>query len=128
MQTIIHNPVEGIYPATSDYVHAIEIRNPSRWLYVAGTMGLLPDSSVPETLEEQLAFLWRNISIILASAGMTVDNIMRVTSYLRDPSYAAGNGEARERALGSRRVPTTAVVVQTLSPDWLVEIEVVAMA
>ena len=43
---------------------------------------------------------------------MTTDNIVRLTSYLRDPSYAAANGAARERALGSRRIPTTAIVVQ----------------
>lgn len=128
MQTIVHNPVEGIYPATSDYVHGIEIRSPTRWLHIAGTMGLRPDGAAPETLEEQLDLIWRNIGVILASAGMGVENIMRVTSYLRDPSYAALNGEARERVLGSRRVPTTAIVAQTLSADWLIEIEVVAIA
>lgn len=100
MQTIIHNPTNGIYAATSDYVHGIEIRDPGRWLYVAGTMGFRPDSSAPATLKEQLELIWHNIGIILAEAGMTFDNIVRVTSYLRDPSYAALNGEARERALG----------------------------
>ena len=59
---------------------------------------------------------------------MTTDNIVRITSYLRDPSYATANGAARERALGSRRVPTTAIVVQTLDPQWLVEIEAIAVA
>jgi enamine deaminase RidA (YjgF/YER057c/UK114 family) len=28
--------------------------------------------------------------------------------------------------LGDRRIPTTAIVVATLQPDWLVELEVVA--
>ena len=26
MQQIIHNPVDGIYAATPDYVHALEVR------------------------------------------------------------------------------------------------------
>ncbi|GAT71350.1 enamine deaminase RidA [Planomonospora sphaerica] len=57
---------------------------------------------------------------------MGVDNIVRLTSYLRDPSYAEANAKARMAALGGRRVPTTAIVAQTLTSDWLVEIEAVA--
>jgi hypothetical protein len=34
----------------------------------------------------------------------------------------------RERALGSRRIPTMAIVVQPLDPAWLVEIEAIAVA
>ena len=40
MQQIVHNPVDGIYAATPDYVHALEVRQPERFLYIAGTMGL----------------------------------------------------------------------------------------
>jgi enamine deaminase RidA (YjgF/YER057c/UK114 family) len=57
---------------------------------------------------------------------MTVDNIVRSTSYLRDPSYAEANAAARAAALGGRLVPTTAIVAQTLLSEWLVEIEVIA--
>jgi 2-iminobutanoate/2-iminopropanoate deaminase len=128
VQEIVHNPVDGIYAATPDYVHALEVRRPERWLYIAGTMGLSADGSAPETLEEQLERIWANIRAILAQANMTTDNIVRLTSYLRDPSYAEANGAARELALGSRRVPTTAIVVQTLDPRWLVEIEAIAVA
>ena len=72
--------------------------------------------------------MWDNIRAILASAGMTTDNIVRLTSYLRDAGYAEANAAARLRALGDRRIPTTAIVVQTLESDWLVELEVVAAA
>jgi 2-iminobutanoate/2-iminopropanoate deaminase len=128
MQQVVHNPADGIYAATPDYVHALEVRGPERWLYIAGTMGLRQDGSAPKTLDEQLELIWANIRTILAEANMTTDNIVRITSYLRDPSYAAANGAARERALGSRRIPTTAIVVQTLDPAWLVEIEAIAVA
>lgn len=57
---------------------------------------------------------------------MTTDNIVRLTSYLGDASHADANAAARVAALGQRRVPTTAIVAQLLSPNWLVEIEVVA--
>lgn len=126
MDTKIHNPSAGVYAATDDYVHAIEVRDPQRLLFVSGTMGLDADGIAGATLDDQLRLIWSNLRAILASAGMTVDNIVRLTSYLRDPAYAQANQDARIAALGDRRIPTTAIVVQTLSPDWLVEIEIVA--
>ncbi len=126
MELIVHDPAEGVYAATDDYAHAIEVRDPSRFLFVAGTMGLDRDGVAGATLDEQLELVWANLRAILAAAGMGVDNIVRLTSYLRDPGYAEANARARTAALGGRRVPTTAVVAQTLAGDWLVEIEVVA--
>ncbi|MEV6280411.1 RidA family protein [Nocardia sp. NPDC051832] len=128
METFAHSPNEGIYPATSDYLHGLEVRGHERLLFVAGTMGLDAAGVAGKTVADQLGLIWQNIRVILASAGMTVDNIVRLTSYLRDPAYAAANAEARVAALGGRAVPTTAIVVQLLETDWLVEVEVVAAA
>jgi 2-iminobutanoate/2-iminopropanoate deaminase len=128
MQSTPHNPTDGIYPATSDYVHAMEVRGADRLLFVAGTMGLDPSGAAGATLEEQLELVWSNIAMILDTAGMTTQNVVRVTSYLRDGSFAGANGEARGRALRGRVVPTTAIVVGTLEDDWLVEVEVIAAA
>jgi enamine deaminase RidA (YjgF/YER057c/UK114 family) len=126
MQLVAHESVDGVYPATWDYVHAMEVRGASRILFVAGTMGLDASGPPGATLDEQLELVWSNIRGILAAAGMTVDNIVRLTSYLRDASYAEANAAARTAALGGRAVPTTAIVVQTLVSEWLVEIEVIA--
>jgi len=126
MQLVPHSPVEGVYADTEDYVHAMEVRGAERLLFVAGTMGLDPTGAPGATLAEQLDLAWSNIRTILGSAGMTVDNIVRLTSYLRDASYAEANAAARVTALGGRLVPTTAIVAETLVSDWLVEIEVIA--
>jgi 2-iminobutanoate/2-iminopropanoate deaminase len=128
MELIPHNPTDGVYATGGDWVHAMEVRAAQRLLFVSGTMGLRPDFSVPDTLEEQLECVWNNLRAILASADMTTDNIVRLTSYLRDASYAEANAGARLRALGERRIPTTAIVAQTLESDWLVELEIVAAA
>jgi enamine deaminase RidA (YjgF/YER057c/UK114 family) len=104
----------------------MEVRGAQRLLFVAGTMGLDPSGTPGATLTEQLDLVWSNIRAILASAGMTVDNIVRLTSYLRDASYAEANAAARVAALGGRLIPTTAIVAETLVSDWLVEIEVIA--
>jgi 2-iminobutanoate/2-iminopropanoate deaminase len=127
VETVIHNPTEGVYAATDDYVHAIEVRGAERLVFVAGTMGLDPAGAPGKTIDEQLDLVWANLRAILASAGMTVDNIVRLTSYLRDASFATANQQARIAALGGRLVPTTSIVAETLISDWLVEIEAIAV-
>jgi enamine deaminase RidA (YjgF/YER057c/UK114 family) len=126
MEFVPHNPTEGVYAATGDYVHAMEVRGAGRLLFVAGTMGLDPAGKPGGSLEEQLELIWSNIRVVLDSAAMTVDNIVRLTSYLRDAAYADANAAARTAALGGRPVPTTVIVAATLESEWLVEIEVVA--
>lgn len=122
------NPAHDIYPATADYVHAMQVTAPTRWLFISGTMGLANDSRAAATLDGQLALIWHNIRRILQEAEMAPDNIVRVTSYLTDAAYAEANQNAREVALGHRPVATTAVIVGTLNSDWLVEVEAIAAA
>ncbi|RUM27409.1 RidA family protein [Rhizobium vallis] len=126
MEMIERNPANGIYPASPDYVHALEVRHPSRLLFVSGTMGLDQQRMAAPDLEGQLELIWSNLPTILASADMTVDNIVRLTSYLRDGAFVEVNQNARLRALNGRPVPTTAIIVETLRDDWLVEIEIIA--
>jgi enamine deaminase RidA (YjgF/YER057c/UK114 family) len=115
-----------IYSSTPDYAHSAELRDPRRLVFVSGTMGLDANGEAPPTLGEQLTLVWDNLRAILAEHDMTVGHIVRVTSYLRDAAYAEANAAARVKALNGRRVPTTAIVVGTLEPSWLVEIEVIA--
>ena len=126
LQIIEHNPSTDVYATGGDWVHAIELKGAQRLLFISGTMGLRPDFSAPPTLDEQLTCVWNNLRAILASAGMTTDNLVRLTSYLRDAAYADANATARLAALGEHRIPTTAIVVETLSKDWLIEIEAIA--
>ncbi|MBY5347594.1 RidA family protein [Rhizobium leguminosarum] len=126
MEMIAHNPANGIYAASPDYIHALEVRQPSRLLFVSGTMGLDQQGMAAADLEGQLELIWSNLRAILTSADMTVDNVVRLTSYLRDGTFMEANQNARVRALGGRAVPTTALIVETLRDDWLVEIEIIA--
>lgn len=126
MKAIPIDPTEGLYKSGSDYVHAMAVDGATRLVFVSGTMGLEPDGRGGDTLARQLDLVWSNIRRILSATDMTVDNIVRVTSYLTDPDFADVNAKARVAALSGRVVPTTAIVVGTLKPDWMIEIEVVA--
>lgn len=48
--------------------------------------------------------------------------MVRLTSYLSDGACVETNQNTRLQALGGRAVATTAIIVETLRDDWLVEI------
>ena len=128
MKRIMHNPLTGVYAATDDYVHATEAQSPERLLFISGTMGLDEQGHIGKSIDEQLELIWSNINGILRHADMTAQNIVKVTTFLTDPSFADANAKWRMKALGNQPVATTSVVVQTLDPSWLLEIEAVAAA
>ncbi len=117
-----------IYPPSPDYAHGIEVSKADRIVYTAGTMGLETDGVAGVGIDRQLQLLWGNIKAILASADMTTDNIVRLTTYLSDRAYAEKNTQARMRALNGRVVPTTAIICDLYDPSWLIEVEVIAAA
>jgi enamine deaminase RidA (YjgF/YER057c/UK114 family) len=122
----IHNP-----PAIADpigtYSHGIEVPPNARWLYVAGQIGIRKDGSVPPTVEAQSEVAWQNVVAILASAGMKVTDIVKMTQFLVNledfPKYAA----TRAKFLAGHRPASTGLVIRSLvKPEYLVEVEVVA--
>ena len=128
MKIIARNPEYPIYPARGGYCHGLEISKFQRLLFTSGTMGLNADWEPLCSVEEQLKRAWQNLVTILGSANMSVDNVIRLTSYLTDREFSAPNAAARMAALNGREVPTTVVIVETLNPKWLIELEIIAAA
>ena len=77
------------------YSHAVEVPEGSRFLYISGEVGVLPDGTVPEGIEAQAEACWRNIIAILADAEMGVGDLVKITTYLVRPEDVAGAGAAR---------------------------------
>lgn len=104
------------------------MRNASRLLFVSGQIPQEPDGQVPATFEAQCRQAWANILGTLSSAGMTVANLVKVTTYLGDRSCAAANRAIRRDILGEHRPALTVVVAEIFDPEWLIEIEAIAAA
>ena len=85
-----------------------------------------PTAPFPLILRASARAVWRNISLVLATAGMTVAHLVKVTTYLTHQEQAAANGLIRREVLGSVRPALTVVVVQTLESQWLLEIDAIA--
>ena len=115
-------PVEGSYP------QAVEVTGPSRWLYLSGQIPVAPDGSLAADFTGQCDQVWTNIETQLAAAGMTLDNLVKVTTFLSDRAYALENREVRVRRLTGRQPALTVIVTGIFDEAWLVEIEAVAAA
>lgn len=128
MTLIHHNPAE-LFPPYRGYVHAAEIVDGSRLLFISGLNGYERDgTSMPESFDEQAELIWGHIRTILASADMDVTNLVSLRTYLADPKYDEPNALMRARQLGSHRVASTVVCCQLLETKWKLEIEAVAAA
>ena len=59
---------------------------------------------------------------------MSLDNLVKVTTFLSDRSYALENREVRVRRLAGRQPALTVIITGIFDESWLVEIEAVASA
>ena len=115
-------PVEGSYP------QAVEVTGPTRWLYLSGQIPVAPDGSLASDFIAQCEQVWDNIETQLTAAGMTLDNLVKVTTFLSDRRYALENREVRVRRLAGRQPALTVIITGIFDEAWLVEIEAVAAA
>lgn len=123
-----HNPA-GLYPQYSGYTHAVEVGGGARTLYISGLNGYEADGkTMPESFEAQSELIWKHLKTILASAGMGVENIVFLRTYLARPEYREENMRIRKKHLGDREVGITVVACTLLKPEWKLEVEAVAAA
>jgi enamine deaminase RidA (YjgF/YER057c/UK114 family) len=125
MELVRHDPHQVAAPRGS-YTHGLELPPGTRLLFISGQVPELSDGSVPPDFDGQCRAVWANIVAVLASAGMTVENLVKVTTYLTRQDQADANGRLRREVLGSHRPALTVVVLQTLDSQWLLEIEAIA--
>jgi enamine deaminase RidA (YjgF/YER057c/UK114 family) len=82
---------------------------------------------VPETIEAQAEACWRNIIAILADAGMGVEDLVKITTYLVRSEDVVAAGAARAKHFGDARPGSATIIVKALvNPALLIEIEAVA--
>jgi 2-iminobutanoate/2-iminopropanoate deaminase len=128
MPIVPHTPA-GVFPPYRGYVHAAEVVQGTRLLFISGLNGFEEDGkAMPDSFEEQAELIWQHLRTILAAAGMRVTNLVSLHTYLADPKYDEANARLREKQLGSHRVASTVVCCQLLDPRWKLEVEAVAAA
>lgn len=121
-----NNP-STVAPPIGAYSHSVEIPPHSRILYISGQVGIGPDGLLKEGVEAQTEQVCRNILAILEANGMGLNDLVKVNSYIINPSDLAGFRAARTRVFGDAKPASTLAVIQALAgPQYLVEIEAIA--
>lgn len=123
---VTHTPAT-VAPPFGPYSHSVEVPAGSRLLYISGEVGVQPDGAVPEGIEAQADWCWKNLTAILEDADMSVADLVKITTYLVRPDDVAAAGAARARYFGDARPGSATIIVSALvKPEWLIEIEAVA--
>ncbi|HXX37927.1 MAG TPA: RidA family protein [bacterium] len=117
--------VSGMHKPTG-YSHAAKT---GQLVFVAGQVARDAQGDVvgKGDIAAQAVQVFENLKTVLASAGATLDDVVKLTTYTTNLAYRPTIAEVRARYCGSYLPPNTFVVVASLaSPDYLLEIEAVA--
>lgn len=113
----VHAPVAG-------YAHQIEVRGNVRWLVLSGQLGQHRDGTLSEDPAEQLAAALENLRLNLNAAGMTIEDIVKVTFYLVGTFDAARRRTLVADWFGTHRPCMTLLYVSALAaPQYRVEVD-----
>lgn len=122
-----HNPAT-VHPPAGGYSMGLELSQHRRLLFISGQVPERSDGTVPEGFEAQCEQAWRNVIEVLAAAGLGVEHLVKVTTFLTDRNQVVTNRSIRGTVLGGHRPALTVVVVETVDSKWLLEIEAIAAA
>ena len=127
MKTRSINAADAPQPA-GGYAQAFETTGAGRVLYISGQIPQTADGKVPEGFPAQCRLAWANLEAQLRAAGMSLDNLVKVTTFLSDRRFGLENRSIRQEVLGERRPALTVVITGIFDAAWLLEIEAVAAA
>jgi 2-iminobutanoate/2-iminopropanoate deaminase len=125
MQTRAINSSDAPAPP-SNYAQALEVADVKRLLMVSGQIPVAKDGTVPEGFEAQCRLAWANVEAQLRAAGMTLDNLVKVTIFLSSRDYSMDNRRVREAVMGARQIALTVIITGIFDEKWLLEIEAIA--
>lgn len=124
------NPAELVQPR--GYSHAVVVKGNNTTIYIGGKNGIGKDGTVvgKGNLKVQTRQALENIRTTLSAAGAELSNIVKFTVYLVQGQDPREGVVAFQEIWGNNpRLPViTVVFIAGLGhPDWLVEIEAIAV-
>jgi len=126
-QKAIINP-DSVFKPAPTWSQAVKVGNT---LYLAGQVGYDRDGNLvgKGDIIAQAKQAFENIKSILKAAGGSVENVIKVTYYIRDiESYDKVREEVTPKYFSKDPPAATAVVVHSLvKPEILIEIDAVAV-
>jgi len=113
------------YPSSLPYPFSAAVRS-GNLLFVSGQVGMR-DGKVAEGIEEQTRVTLENIREVIAQAGGSLQNVVKMTVFLTDMSLWAKMNEVYREYFPNEPPARSSLGVNGLAqPELLVEIECIA--
>ena len=113
-----------------NYSQAVKVTGAQTILYLAGQVAY-DDKGGPAHRGDFIAqarAVFQNVKAQVEAGGGTIQNIVKINPYLTDIRHRADLGPVREEIFGKKGPASTLVAVAALAhPDWLIEVEAVAV-
>jgi 2-iminobutanoate/2-iminopropanoate deaminase len=104
------------------------VRADGLFLFFSGQIALGPDGQLVGTsVADQTEQICRTLAAMLQSVGLTFDDVVKTTVFLRSMDTFAEMNAVYERYFGTSRPARSTVEVSRLPKDALVEIELIAV-
>lgn len=99
-------------------------------VFVSGQIPIHPQTAelVTGSIEEQTTRVVENLKAVLEGAGLTLENVVKTTVFLKDIGEFTRMNETYAKYFGSNPPARSTVEVARLPRDVLVEIEAIAMS
>ena len=117
--------VSGIHETTG-YAHAWRVDN---LLFISGQVAVNPQDEIvgKGDIRAQAEQAFANLQTVLSAAGLTIRDVVKLTTLCTERSGIPAIREVRQRVFGGHTPASTLMIVAGLaSPDLLVEIEAIA--
>lgn len=117
------NP-KHILPPGSRYSHGIIHSARAHRLVISGQYGARVDGSVPEDLREQIVIAFDNLLAVVAEAGLSHTDLVKISAYCTEPNAVRAFREVRDRKLSGHAPASTYLQVAGLAmPELKFEVE-----
>ena len=134
MSDAIDAQVRRINPPTlttpTGYTH-VTIGPDGRTVHIAGQVSMDAKGQVVGAgdFRAQVVKVFENVRLALEAVGATFDDVLKMTTFVTDISQVAVFREVRNQVMRPDQLPAnTLVEVKALArPEWMIEIEAVAM-
>ena len=108
------------------YSQAYAIHNFRNLVFISGQIPETSEGEVPEAFDDQCRLAWKNVVTQLIDAGMTLENLVKVTVFLSGREYREANARIRKELLGKVSPALTIIITGIYDEKWLLEIEAIA--
>ena len=129
MPTIEKFCAQGLFDPPT-YSQGIKVTQAQMILFLSGQVAYLPDGTAAfrGDFKAQARGAYEAIKALVEAQGGTMASVVKITTYVTDMRYRVDLAPIREEFFGKKGPASTLVEISSLAhPDWMIEIEAIAV-